>query len=293
MESAIDEELQKFIAKGPTADELERIKAQNFAGFLRGIERIGGFGGKSDILAENQVFTGSPDHYRVSLQRVRAATTGELQDAARQWLTDGAYSLEVQPFPHHEITRDTVDRSNLPVPQLTPKVSFPDLQRATCSNGLKVILARRPTLPLVNLTLLFDVGYAADQFATPGTAKLTLNLMKAGTVTRDALRIDNELARLGATLETSSSLDSSSVSLYALKGNLEPSLDLFADVVLHPSFPATELERYASCNSTRFARKRASPPVSRCVCCRRWFTERTLRMVFRSLVQARPKPSST
>lgn len=243
LESVIDEELQKFFAHGPTANELERIKAQNLAGFLRSIERIGGFGGKSDILAENQVFTGSPDHYRVSLQRVREATAHELQDAARQWLSDGAYILEVQPFPQYETRRDTVDRSHLPAPALKPEVKFPELHRATLANGLKIVLARRPALPLVNFMLLFDAGYAADQSAAPGTAKLTLNLMKAGTAKRDALQIDDQLARLGAALETGSSLDSSSVSLSALKANLEPSLDLFADVVLHPSFPTAELER--------------------------------------------------
>jgi zinc protease len=243
VEAALDEELQKFLAHGPTTDELDRIKAQNIAGFLRGLERIGGFGGKSDILAENQVFTGSPDHYRVSLRRVREATTHELQEAASRWLSDGAYVLEVQPFPEYKIVRDTVDRSLLPVPVLKPEVKFPELQRATLPNGLKVVLARRPALPLVDFTLVFDAGYAADPSAVPGMAKLTLNLMKAGTATRDALQIDDRLARLGATLETSSTLDSSSVSLSALKANLDPSLDLFADVVLHPSFPTAQLER--------------------------------------------------
>jgi zinc protease len=174
---------------------------------------------------------------------VREATAGELQNAARQWLADGAYTLEVQPFPQYETTRDTVDRSHLLVPALKPAVKFPELQRATLTSGLKVVLARRPALPLVNFTLLFDAGYAADQSAAPGTAKLTLNLMKAGTATRDALQIDDHFARLGATLETGSSLDSSTVSLSALKANLEPSLELFADVVLHPSFPTAELER--------------------------------------------------
>jgi zinc protease len=243
LEASVDEEVQKFLAHGPTADELERIKAQNLAGFLRGIERIGGFGGKSDILAENQVFSGSPDHYRVSLQRMREATARQLQDAARRWLSDGVCVLEVQPFPKYETVRDTVDRSHLPVPTLKPEVKFPELHRATLANGLKIVLARRAALPLVNFTLLFDAGYAADPPGAPGTAKLTLTLMKAGTAKGDALRIDDQLARLGATLETGSTLDGSSVSLSALKANLEPSLDLFADVVLHPSFPKEQFER--------------------------------------------------
>src|SRR5438093_8474778 len=63
VERAIDEELTKFLRTGPTASELRRVKTQSRANFIRGIERIGGFGGKSDVLARNEVFTGSADHY--------------------------------------------------------------------------------------------------------------------------------------------------------------------------------------------------------------------------------------
>jgi hypothetical protein len=51
VERVQEEELKKFIASGPTPEELDRIKTQKRAAFIRGIERIGGFGGKSDILA--------------------------------------------------------------------------------------------------------------------------------------------------------------------------------------------------------------------------------------------------
>ena len=56
VEKELDEELAKFLKDGPTADELARVKAQYEANFIRGIERIGGFGGKSDRLAQSQVF---------------------------------------------------------------------------------------------------------------------------------------------------------------------------------------------------------------------------------------------
>jgi len=64
VEKAIDEELAKFIAEGPTENELQRVKAQYMSNFIRGSERIGGFGGKSDILIRNEVFGGSPDYYK-------------------------------------------------------------------------------------------------------------------------------------------------------------------------------------------------------------------------------------
>ncbi|HZI31213.1 MAG TPA: pitrilysin family protein, partial [Candidatus Binatia bacterium] len=60
VEKELHEELAKFLKDGPTAEELARVKAQYQANFIRGIERIGGFGGKSDQLARNQVFHGDP-----------------------------------------------------------------------------------------------------------------------------------------------------------------------------------------------------------------------------------------
>src|SRR5439155_27387549 len=86
IEKAIDEELARFLAGGPTSEELARVKTQHIAHFIRGLERIGGFGGKSDILAMNQVFAGSPDFYKVTLKNTRQASAKDLQNAARQWL---------------------------------------------------------------------------------------------------------------------------------------------------------------------------------------------------------------
>jgi zinc protease len=89
----------------------------------------------------------------------------------------------------------------------------------------------------VNFNLLLDAGYAADQNTMPGTASMTMDMLDEGTQTRDALQISEELALLGANLGTGSNLDMSSVALSALKENLEASLELFADVILNPSFP--------------------------------------------------------
>ena len=70
-----------------------------------------------------------------------------------------------------------------------------------------------------------------------------MQVLTDGTRTRNALQISDELETLGATLRGSSNLDLSFVSLSALTSKLDPSLDLFADVVLHPSYPETEVKR--------------------------------------------------
>jgi zinc protease len=259
VEKALDEELAKFIAEGPTKDELERAKTQFEAGFVRGIERIGGFGGKSDILAQNFVFTGKPDYYKTQLAETRDATAKELQRAAREWLSDGVYTLEIHPFPKYAETSKDVDRKTVPYPELNPEVKFPTMQRTQLANGLKIILAERHEVPTVQFTLLFDAGYAADQFASPGTAKLAMNMLDEGTKKRDTLRISDDLARLGANLSTSADLDMCHVSLNALKSKLDESLEIFADVALNPAFPEEDFKRLQKQTLAAIQREKSEP----------------------------------
>ena len=243
VEKELDEELARFIKLGPTPDEMQRIKTQYQANFIRGIERIGGFGGKSDRLAQSQVFRGSPDAYKISLQRVHLATAEDLRAAAQRWLSDGVYILQVDPFPDYKTASAGADRSKAPDTGTPPELKLPKLQRTTLSNGLKVILAERHEVPLVDFTLASDAGFASDASTSPGTANLAMLVLIDGTRTRDALKISDELESIGATLKGSSNLDLSFVSLSALTAKLDASLDLFADVVLNPSFPENEVKR--------------------------------------------------
>ncbi|NOY58635.1 MAG: insulinase family protein [Calditrichaeota bacterium] len=243
VEKAMDEELNDLLQNGPTEKELERVKTQYIAGFVRGIERIGGFGGKSDILAKNQVFAGDPGFYKTTLKRIQTATTNDLWDAAKRWLSDGMYALKVLPFPEYTTIESNADRSKLPEPGTPPAAEFPELQRTTLDNGMKIILAERHSVPIVSFDLLFDAGFASDQFSKPGIAKLAMNMLDEGTQKKSALQISEELAMLGANLHTGSNLDMSSVSLSALKSKLDESLDIYADVILNPSFPEKDFER--------------------------------------------------
>ena len=258
-EKELDEELARFLKDGPTPEELQRVKTQYDANFIRGIERIGGFGGKSDRLAQSEVFQGSPDGYKTSLKLVREATAEDLKAAANRWLSDGVYILEVLPFPQYKTASAGADRSKPPEIGTPPTLKLPKLQRATLSNGLRVVLAERHEVPLVDFRMTSDAGYAADQFATPGTASMTMALLTGGTKTRSALEISDQLALLGAELRANSNLDLSTVRLSALKSKLDPSLELFADVILNPSFPEADFKRQQKLQLAAIDREKNAP----------------------------------
>jgi len=259
VEKELDEELARFLKEGPTAEELQRVKTQHAASFIRGIERIGGFGGKSDRLAQSEVFRGSPDAYKISLKRVQNATAEDLKAAANRWLSDGVYALEVHPFPQYKTASAGADRSKAPGTGTPPELKLPKLQRATLSNGLKVILAERHEVPLVDFWLNVDAGYAADQFASPGTASMTMALLNGGTKTRTALQISDEQALLGAQLQASSNLDLSVVRLSALRSKLDSSLDLYADLILNPVFPDSDFKRQQKLQTAAIQREQNTP----------------------------------
>jgi zinc protease len=242
LETRINEELARFLKGGPAPGELQRVQTEYLTEFLRGTERIGGFGGKSDRLAQYAAYTGDPGGYKTTLNRVRDCSGEELRATANRWLSDGVYIADVKPFPDLKAAA-AGDHSKAPDLGTPPGLKLPKLQRATLSNGLKVILAERHELPIINFSLAVDAGFAADQFAAPGTAKLAGALAIDGTSTRSALEITEQTAMLGAKLESESNLDLTFVRLSALKTKLDASLDLFSEVILHPSFPEADFVR--------------------------------------------------
>ncbi|MDX1642996.1 MAG: pitrilysin family protein, partial [Thermoanaerobaculia bacterium] len=187
-------------------------------------------------------------------------TTEGVHRVAQRWLSQGELAVEVRPFPSYSVTESDVDRSSGP-PEVTdfPSVDFPERQEAVLPNGLRVVLAERRAVPVVELDLQVDAGYAADQFGLPGTASLALSMLDEGTESRTALDISDELERLGATLSASSNVDMSSVSMSALTENLSESLDLYADVILRPSFPEAEFERLRRQQLAGIEREKVQP----------------------------------
>jgi len=259
VERAVREELKRLLDKGLTRDELERARTDQLAGFIRGVERIGGFGGKSDVLAEHQVYGGDAGLFRQRLALVKRATTAEVRDAARRWLSDGVHVLTVRPFPQASAGAGGADRSKRPEAGTPPEAALPPFSRATLPSGLELIVAERHDVPVVTFDLFVDAGYASDRGGLAGTAKLAANMLDEGTRRRTSLQISDELQRLGASLSTGSNLDQTFVSLNALKANLDGSLAVFADVALAPSFPKADFDRLKKQQAAAIAQEQAQP----------------------------------
>ncbi|HUR12310.1 MAG TPA: pitrilysin family protein [Flavitalea sp.] len=243
IEKVMTDELKRLIAQGVTTAEVERAKTQYFAGFVKGLERIGGFGGKSDVLAQNEVYGGSADYYKKFQEWIRSATPEDIKKVAQDWLQDGEYALEIMPYPKLDVVASLVDRKKLPDLDKAPEVKFPAVNKFSLSNGMQVMLVERNSVPVVNMQLLLNAGYSADQFGKPGMSTLAMNMLNEGTKTRNAIQISNELADLGASLNTYANLDDNIITMEALKSNFDQSLDLLTDILLNPIFPQKDFDR--------------------------------------------------
>lgn len=240
LETAINEELEKLLHKGPSKKELARVKTSTYAGMVHALETVAE---KAQLLASGQVYFNEPDAYLEQLKIIENASARDVKEIGKRWLTDGSYTLEVLPFPHYVAGKALANRKQLPKLGQAPTFTLPDIEHFTLENGLKVMLAERHQVPIVEFEMQFDAGYAADQHHPLGTAYFTMALLKEATQSRSTFEISEEEEMLGASISTESTLDTSSVGLSTLKKNLKPALDLYADIILNPVFAEQDISR--------------------------------------------------
>jgi predicted Zn-dependent peptidase len=272
VERRLNEILADYLARGPTEDEVRRAATQDVAGRIRGLEQVGGFGGKAVALAEGQVYAGNPNFYRETLQRYAATTPADVRAAMQQWLGRPALTIRLEPGerpPYVEAkgsARKT--RADIPskktvraIPEIgsTPPLDFPDVQHVRLSNGMEVHYAQRSAIPATQVALAFDAGFAADAPNARGVQNLTLSLLEEGADGMTSQQIAEEQERLGAQIGVSGTADRSIVSLAALSANVGPSLDLLADVVQRPTFAPAEVERLRAQTLTAISQAQTEP----------------------------------
>ncbi|MEL1263034.1 pitrilysin family protein [Pseudoxanthomonas putridarboris] len=241
VEKVISEELARLLSEGPSAAELNRVRAATTASFIRSMESLSA---KAGLLAESQTYLDDANAWKAGYDRYLAATPAQVRDAGRNWLSDGDYVLHILPFGDLKAAKEGADRKAMPMPTSVVPASFPIVERATLDNGMKLVVARRRGVPLANMTMALKTGVPKD-FASikSGTGALTMALLDEGTKRLNSEQLVDALASLGATLQAGGGGETSQVSMSALKQNLVKSLDLYADVIMNPAFAQADIDR--------------------------------------------------
>jgi zinc protease len=136
-----------------------------------------------------------------------------------------------------------LDRTHPPAPATPNPYHFPHVTRKTLDNGLKVLVAENHNAPLVALRTLVRSGADQDSADLAGLASLTAELLDEGAGHRGGVRLAEDAGLLGASLATGADWDASYISLDVLSRNVDPSVEIFADVTCRPTFPNDALER--------------------------------------------------
>ena len=130
-----------------------------------------------------------------------------------------------------------------PPPAAPHAVSFTHPKETKLNNGLRLIVAERPNLPLLAVELIIRSGAEADANDLAGTASLTGSLLTKGTEKMSAPQIASAIESLGGTIFSSGVLDSSNAGVLVISSKAEAALPILADIALHPAFKQEEIDR--------------------------------------------------
>jgi zinc protease len=130
-----------------------------------------------------------------------------------------------------------------PSPGPPHEIHFTHPRETKLPNGLRVIVAERPSLPLLAVDLIIRTGSEADANDLAGTASFTGSLLTKGTEKMSAPEIVNAIESLGGTIFSSGVSDNSSAGVLVMSNKAEPALTILADVVLNPAFKQEEIDR--------------------------------------------------
>ena len=275
VQQRMDAVMADLIAKGPTKDEVERAVMSDVSNEIRGLEQVGGFGGKAVSLAEGQVFAHDSNFYKKSLAQYAAVTPAAVRTQLQQWLRRPALTVVLSPGerpayteaksaiaakPGADKTAGAV-RGNRKIPPVgeLAALKFPAITHTRLANGIPLEYVQRQGVPVTQLALAFDAGNAADSPQGRGLASMTMNMLDEGTSKLSSQQISEAKERLGVQISASSSNDQSFVFLNSLSPNLAPSLDLMSDIVKDSAFRPDDIERIRAQTLTGIAATQKDP----------------------------------
>jgi predicted Zn-dependent peptidase len=239
-EAVLQETVSRFLAEGPTAEELERVKIGAYGDNVRSLDSLFV---RAMMLGGGATFDDNPGQFQIDQAAFDALDAGAVRDAARTWLERPNYRLTVVPQGQFAAGEDGADRTQLPAMGPTPALVLPPLQEGRLSNGIRVLYSHTTGIPTVDMVMAFDAGGAADQGLKEGLQGFTVGLMDDGTESMTGQEFAQAQEMLGARIYAFSDSDTTDFSVSALTRSLDDTVALWADYIRDPGFRQSDLER--------------------------------------------------
>jgi len=223
-------EIEKVKSMSVSSNEVQKAVKQFISATLATRKTMEGQAndlGGSWLAANNLTFS---ERYLAAVKRVSHA---DVQRVAREYLTAENRTLYAL-LPNGTTPKiSTTEETNFDSP----------IQKFDLPNGLRLLVKENHRLPFVEFRTAFQGGVLAETAANNGITQLLAKLLLKGTKTRNAEKIATEIESVGGSLDSYGGNNSFGVNAEVLSSDFTTGLDLLADVLLNPTFPADALER--------------------------------------------------
>ena len=277
IEALVDAELAALAKTPPSAEEVQRAVAAIETGMLTRLEKVGTLADTINAYNQN---AGDPNFIGQDLARYRAVTPASVSATVARYLGKNsrvvvntlpgvqqlAPEVATPPMPTTVVKGEALNgdeawRKQRPASGKATALTLPAGKRFTLANGLTVVHIPKSGLPLVSASLLLRAGQMANPVTQPGLASFTAAMLQEGTATRSSQQLADQIANLGATLNSSAGNEAARINVSSLKANFGKSLELVADLARNPVFSATEVERLKGSRLGALAQQRSQAPA--------------------------------
>ncbi|WP_075079431.1 M16 family metallopeptidase [Terrimicrobium sacchariphilum] len=223
---AIVERIKK---DGVTAAELDKARRSMLSSQL---SNLGTSNGKASDLGSNWLLTKNLNFSKDYLDAIARVTPADIQRVARQYLRDDRVNVtSLNPIGSLNLKSDK-----------EKEAANSEVKRFVLPNGLRLLVREDARLPLVSIYSTFRGGLLAETPKDNGVTKLMARTMLKGTKSRTAAQIAEQIEDVGGSIGADAGNNSFSISADVMKPDLALGLDLVADVIKNPTFPAGEVD---------------------------------------------------
>ena len=229
VEAAIKAQVAQIKQTGVTPAELERAKRQIKTSFVFGSQ---GVENQAEQAAYDELGTGDPNYSKRYVARIQGVTAAQVQAMALKYLKeDGLTTAVVEPKAAPDPTQIAGKKADAAVEPATLTI---------LPNGIKLIVRPNAATPTVSMVAMGLGGVRLEPTGKAGIASLTSELLTRGTTKRDAEQIADLVDDMGGSLGGFSGYNAWGISGQFLSSDWKRGLNLMAESILSPTFPADE-----------------------------------------------------
>jgi len=271
MKKLVDDSFTEFEKRGVTDDDLARFKGSAEADFVNSLASVSG---KVSELSSAQVLTGDPNQIGRELADIRKVTKEDVMRVYNQYIKGKAavivsvlpknsplkpiapdnYTVDQKDYkaPGYGYTNltyhkanDNFDRNVIPPTGPNPVIKVPPFWTAKTANGISMIGTYNNEIPSVALSINIKGGglLAAKDPSKAGLPNIAAQMLNDETQSFTAEQMNSALEKIGSTIDVSATGNATVFSVLSITKNLDETLALLKERLLHPKFTQEALDR--------------------------------------------------